>query len=241
VNYFPEFACIVSSAGKIHKNMRAILIGATGLIGGLLVDKLLKDPVFTHIKLISRRTAGIQSPRLEEVLVDFNDETQFKNAVTPADVLFCCIGTTQKKVKGNKNAYRKIDFDIPVKAAMFCAEQHTGKFILVSSAGADSASKNFYLQLKGQTETAVLEQPIAAVYIMRPSILLGQRNEFRLLEAAGKATMQFFAVLLVGSLSKYRAIQAKEVAAAMQAAAKKTITGTFICHYKEIKALINKS
>src|SRR5450432_1502896 len=102
--------------------MRAILIGATGLVGGLLLEKLLNDPLFTHIRLISRRTTGIKSPRLEETLIDFDDGTQFRQAVTAADVLFCCTGTTQKKVKGNQQAYRKIDFDIPVRAAGFCAE-----------------------------------------------------------------------------------------------------------------------
>lgn len=217
--------------------MKAILIGGTGLIGGLLLEKLLHDPVFTHIKLISRRTAGVQRARLEEELIDFDDDAQFKKAITPADVLFCCIGTTQKKVKGDKAAYRKIDFDIPVKAAMFCSALNTGKYVLVSSAGADAASKKFYLQLKGETETAVLQQEFGAVYIMRPSILLGKRNEFRLLEWAGKLAMQFISLLLVGNLSKYKAIQARDVATAMLAASKKTVTGKFICGYKQIKDL----
>ena len=217
--------------------MKAILIGATGLIGSLLLEKLLRDPVFTHIRLISRNPCGIKNEKLDEVLIDFEEETQFKEAVTAADVLFCCIGTTQKKVKGDKTAYRKIDFDIPVKAAIWCAEKNVGKYLLVSSVGADAAGKNFYLQLKGETETAVLQQPIGMVYIMRPSILLGKRNEFRVLESAGKGVMQFFSVLLVGSLSKYRAIQATDVAGAMLAASKKTNPGKFICHYKEIKSM----
>src|ERR1700712_2234235 len=131
--------------------MRAILIGATGLVGGLLLERLLNDPAFTQIKLISRSTAGLQHPRLEEVLVDFDDDTQFKNAFTPADVLFCCIGTTLQKVKGNKALYRKIDFDIPVKAATYGAGQHISTYVLISSVGANASSKNFYLRLKGET------------------------------------------------------------------------------------------
>jgi uncharacterized protein YbjT (DUF2867 family) len=217
--------------------MKAILIGATGLIGGLLLQKLLNDPEFTNIKLVSRRTAGLQAARLEEVLIDFENVDQFKKEMINTDVIFCCIGTTQKKVKGDKTAYRKIDFDIPVKAAMFCAEQKMGKYILVSSAGADAASKNFYLQLKGETESAVLQQAIGSIYIMRPSILLGKRNEFRLLESSGKAIMQLLSILLIGRLSKYKAILAKDVAAAMLDAAKKTGTGRFIYHYKEIMEL----
>ena len=122
--------------------MKAILIGATGLIGSLLLEKLLRDPVFTHIRLISRNPCGIKNEKLDEVLINFEEETQFKEAVTAADVLFCCIGTTQKKVKGDKTAYRKIDFDIPVKAAIWCAEKNVGKYLLVSSVGADAAGKN---------------------------------------------------------------------------------------------------
>ncbi|MEP6750929.1 MAG: NAD(P)H-binding protein [Bacteroidota bacterium] len=221
--------------------MRAILIGGTGLVGSLLLQKLLNDPVFTHIKLISRRTAGIQSPRLEEVLIDFENEVQFHNEVIPADVLFCCIGTTQKKVRGDKNAYRKIDYDIPVKAAMFAAEKNTGTYVLVSSAGASAASENFYLGLKAATEAAVLEQQIGAIYIMRPSILLGKRNQSRILESVGKAIMQLLSPLLMGNVSKYKAIHANDVAAAMLAASKKTVTGKFICHYKEIEALAGKA
>jgi len=220
--------------------MRAILIGATGLIGTALLDKLLQAPLFTHVKLISRRPTGIRHSKLEEVLVDFEDEASFRQAVTGAEVLFCCVGTTRKKVNGDTAAYRKVDFDIPVKAATYCAEQLVSKFILVSSVGAYAASNNFYLRLKGETETAVLGKSIPIVYIMRPSILLGKRNEPRPGEIFGKWVMQFASVFLAGSTSKYKAIYANEVAEAMLAAAAKTSTGKFICHYREMMDLIGK-
>jgi uncharacterized protein YbjT (DUF2867 family) len=240
VIYFAEFAWVIASTGKIHKIMRAILIGATGLVGGLLLEKLLKDPSFSRIKLISRTPVGIQHAKLGEAIINFDNEAMFKKEVTDADVLFCSVGTTQKKVKGDNELYRKIDFGIPVNAAKFCAEQRIGKYVLVSSVGANASSSNFYLQLKGETETAVLSQSISAVYIMRPSILLGNRNESRPGETIGKAVMQFFSVFLFGSIAKYKAIHAKDVAEAMLAASKKIAVGKFICEYHEMMALIHE-
>ena len=218
--------------------MRAILIGATGLIGGILLEKLLANPVFSHVKLISRRPGAIQHPKLEESIIDFDDERAFEKEVTDAEVLFCSVGTTQKKVKGDNALYRKIDFNIPVNAAKFCAAQRIGKYILVSSVGANAGSNNFYLRLKGETENAVLSQPIAAFYIMRPSMLLGDRQEARLGEIIGQPIMRFFSLFIFGDAAKYKAIHAADVAAAMESAATKTRGGKFICSYREMQLLI---
>lgn len=218
--------------------MRAILIGATGLVGGILLDELLANPVFTHVKLISRRTTGKQHARLEESIINFEDEMSFKKEVANAEVLFCCIGTTQKKVKGDKAAYRKIDFDIAVNAARFCAQQQIGKYLLVSAVGANASSRNFYLRLKGETEAAVLGQSIGMIYIMRPSMLIGYRKEPRPGEVIGGAIMQFLSLFLFGSAAKYKAIRASDTAKAMVAAATKTTAGQFICHYPEMMELI---
>ena len=220
--------------------MRAILIGATGLVGGLLLQELLDDAAFLQVKVIARRPVNRQHTKLETAIIDFNDEERFKKEVTDADVLFCCIGTTLKKVRGDKAAYRKIDFDIAVKAAVFCAANGIAKYILVSSVGADADSSNFYLQLKGETENAVMAASIPAIYILRPSILLGNRNEMRLGETMGKAVMRFLSFFLFGNAARYRAIYAGDVAAAMVAASKKTDPGRFICGYSEIMSLINK-
>ncbi len=221
--------------------MRAILIGASGLIGGLLLKKLLQDDSFSAVRVIVRTPLQQQHPKLETCLVDFNDEAAFRLAVTPADVLFCCVGTTQKKVKNDKAAYRKVDVDIPVRAAKFCAEQAIPQFLLVSSVGADARSRNFYLALKGETETAVLRQSISVVYIMRPSILLGNRKESRPGEIIGKTIMRFFSLFLFGSSKKYKAIQADDVATAMQRASLKKMPGKFILEYTAMKELVNQS
>ncbi|MEO6314010.1 MAG: NAD(P)H-binding protein [Chitinophagaceae bacterium] len=221
--------------------MRAILIGATGLTGGILLKQLLTDPVFSHVKIIGRRTTGVKHTKLEECIIDFNDAAAFEQATSGGDVLFCCIGTTQTKVKGDKTAYKKVDFDIAVNAARYGARNGLSKFLLISSVGANAASSNFYLRLKGETESAILSQPINTVYIMRPSLLLGNRKEPRIAERIAQPVMQFFSRFLIGDMARYKAIDASELASAMRAAAKETTTGKFICSYVAIKKLCRKN
>src|SRR6185436_7972134 len=125
--------------------MTATLVGATGLIGSYLLEALLDDPYFDTVRILIRRPTDITHPKLEKKIVDFNDSDSLLVALSNSAVVFCAIGTTQKKVKGDKEAYRKIDFDIPVKLARFCKMSGCEKFILVSSVGANSKSSNFYI------------------------------------------------------------------------------------------------
>lgn len=215
--------------------MTATLVGATGLIGSHLLQALLKDAYFDTVRILIRRPIDITHPKLEKKVVDFNDSDSLLVALSNSDALFCAIGTTQKKVKGDKDAYRKIDFDIPARLARFCQMTGCEKFILVSSIGANSKSSSFYLQLKGKVEHAVKEIGLKSVHIMRPSLLLGDRKEFRLGEDFSKVFMTTFSFLIP---SKYKAIQAKDVAKAMAVVAKKDLKGVFVYEYKEIRELI---
>ena len=216
--------------------MTATVVGATGLIGSHLLQALLKDAYFDTIRILIRRPIDVTHTRLEKKIVDFNDSDSLLIALSNSDMLFCAIGTTQKKVKGNKDAYRKIDFGIPVKLARFCKMTGCEKFILVSSAGANSRSNNFYQRLKGETDEAVKEGGPKAIHIMRPSLLLGDRKEFRLGENIGKVLMTTLSFLIP---EKYKAIQAKDVAEVMVALAKKNEEGYFIHENSEIRYLSN--
>jgi uncharacterized protein YbjT (DUF2867 family) len=210
----------------------AAIIGSTGLTGSYLLEMLLSDDYFDTVRVIVRKPAAKTNPKMEVKLVDFNDAESLKLALEETNAIFCCIGTTNKKVKGDKELYRKIDFDIPIKAARFGKEAGSEKFIVVSAVGADSKSSNFYLKLKGEVEDALKTIGIKSVHIMRPSMLLGARKEFRLGERIGKALIKGFSFLLP---SKYKPIHAKEVAKAMIAFAKEGKEGFFIHEYKEIK------
>jgi|SRR4030095_6761840 uncharacterized protein YbjT (DUF2867 family) len=215
--------------------MTATLVGATGLIGGYLLEELLNDPFFDTVRILIRRPFDIIDPKLEKKIIDFNDGDSLLVALSNSDVLFCAIGSTMKKVKGDKDAYRKIDFDIPVKLTRFCKMTGCEKFILVSSIGADNKSNRFYLQLKGEVEDAVKEIGLKSLHIMRPSLLLGDRKEFRLGEDFSKVFMTTLSFVVP---SKYKAIKAKDVAKAMAAIAKKDLEGVFVYEYKEIMELI---
>lgn len=192
--------------------MHATIIGATGLIGGHLLELLLDDPSFTTVRILIRRPLEINHPKLEKKLVDFSDLESLRLALEGTDVIFCTIGTTIKKMKGDKEAYRKIDYDIAVHAAQSGKANGCEKYVLVSAVGANSKSSNFYLKLKGEIEEAVQASGMNDVYILRPSLLLGNRKEFRLSEKLASWLMPLFAFILP---ARYRPVKASEVAKAM--------------------------
>lgn len=214
--------------------MTATIIGATGLIGGYLLEELLKDNYYDTVRILIRRPFELTHPKLEKKLVDFSDAESFRLALEGSDVVFCAIGTTQKKVKGDKEAYRKVDYDITVNAARFCKLNGCETFVFVSSVGANSKSNNFYLKLKGEIEEAVKAVGLKSVNIMRPSVLLGDRKEFRLGEKISKGLMSAFSFLIP---SKYKPVHGRDVAKAMVASAKKKDERVSVCEYNEIKQL----
>lgn len=216
----------------------AAIIGATGLTGQHLKQLLLEDKYFDIIRLIVRRPLPKTNPRIEVKLVDFNDSESVKLALEEVHTIFCCIGTTQKKVKGDKTLYRKIDFDIPVHAARLGKENGCEQFIHMSSVGANSSSGNFYLKLKGEVEEALKASGINSIHIMRPSILLGKRQEFRLGERIGQTVATILSFLIP---TKYKPIQSKTVAKAMLNAAKIDKPGFYIYEYKELMRLVYSS
>src|SRR5215469_9020937 len=204
----------------------ATLVGATGLIGGELLKLLLNDNYFDKVRILVRRPFTLEHPKLEKKLVDFNDADSLLVALDGSDAIFVAVGTTQKKVKGDKTAYRKVDYDIPVNIARYCKMVGCKIFVLVSSVGANSKSNNFYLKLKGEVEDEIGKIGIESVHIMRPSMLLGHREkESRPLEKLGQPMMKAFSFLIP---SKYKPIQASDVAKAMIDSSKENEEGFFI-------------
>ena len=215
----------------------ATIIGSTGMIGNYLLEVLLEDYYFDIVRVVVRRPYQKTNPKMELKLVDFHDAESFKLALEGSDTIFCCIGTTQKNVKGDNDLYRKIDFDIPLKAARFGKEIGCEKFIIITSVGANSHSNTFYLKLKGELENAIHAVGLHTVHIMQPSMLLGDRKEHRIGEGLLQGSMKLFSGLLFGSMRKYKAIHGKTVAAAMRNAAKKDAKGFFRYTYDDIKKL----
>ncbi|HOX78624.1 MAG TPA: NAD(P)H-binding protein [Bacteroidales bacterium] len=211
------------------------LIGATGLIGSHILDQLKNDTDIQSIRVLVRKPVEINHPKVEVIRLDFADPGAYRKAIAGCQAVFCAIGTTNAKVKGDKTAYRKVDYDIPVNAARFCAETGVQQFLLVSSVGANSQSNNFYLKLKGEVENEISRLSIPSIAIFRPSMLLGKRNESRPMESIAQAISKPLAFLFP---SRYKPIAAADVARAMVAAGKQNHTGIRVYHYNEMITMV---
>lgn len=213
----------------------ATIIGATGLIGNHLLKLLQKDDYFTTIRVLVRRPFSQTNFKTEVKLIDFNDPESLKLGIDGSHTVFCAIGTTQKKVAGDKEAYRKVDYDIAVNAARYCKETGCNQFLIVSSVGANAKSSNFYLKLKGEIEERLRTKKLNSVSIFRPSMLLGNRTEKRTGEKLVQGVMQTFSFLIP---DKYKPITALEVAESMLAASKKETAGVTVYEYKQMKEVL---
>lgn len=215
----------------------ASIIGATGMIGTYLQQVLTEDSSFDTIRILVRRPIPRPHPKIEVKLVDFSDLESVKLAIDGSDSLFCAIGTTQKKVKGDRQAYLKIDFDIPVKTARLCKELDIDRMAIVSAVGANSKSRSFYLKLKGHVEDAISLEPIASIHFFQPSVLLGNRQEKRMMEKFAQRLMRFAQPVMQGGWRKYRAIEGLEVAQAMVQSVKLGLPGIHRYTYSDIQQL----
>ena len=215
----------------------AVLLGATGLTGNYLLHLLLADDYFAQIRVLVRKPFAFIHPRLEVCVTDFDDHDNFHRALGKGDTIFCCIGTTMKKVNGDKALYRRIDFDIPVHAAQWGIDNGFSQYLVVSAIGANAKSSNFYLSLKGSMEEAIHALPYTSLHIFRPSILLGSREGKRKGEKLAQSIMPALSFMLAGSLKKYRAIEASDVAKAMLAAAKSGKWGINVYEHAQMKTL----
>ncbi len=214
--------------------LTAVIIGATGLTGSLVLEELLKDPDFNKVRVLTRRTVNTIHPKLQQEIVNFNNLDEYTKKFGEGDVIFCCIGTTQKKVKGDKELYKQIDYDIPVNAASIGIAKGFKKFLIISAIGANEVSSNFYHSLKGKTENALKQFHFDSLDIFQPSLLNGNRNETRVLEKIIQGVMDIVSFLFLGPLKKYHAIGADNVAKSMVYAATQNKNGVHYYTYQEM-------
>ena len=191
----------------------AILLGATGLTGSLLLKKLIDDERYATIKLFSRTKMDGQPSKVIQFIGDLLELEHFKKDFT-ADEVYCCIGTTTSKTP-DKTLYKKIDFGIPVTAAKLSKVNGIPSFLVVSALGANAKSPFFYNKTKGEMEAAVLSEKIDKTHILQPSIIEGDREEKRVGEKIALIAFRFFSPLLIGKLKKYRITDAENIAQAM--------------------------
>lgn len=211
----------------------AIILGATGLTGSILLEKLLADASFEKIKLFSRSSSENNSLKVEEHVIDMFQLEKHSEAFT-ADVVFCCIGTTKSKTP-DKDIYKKIDYGIPVAAAKLAKMNGIKTFIVISALGADENSSVFYNKMKGEMQRDVLSQIIENTYILQPSLIVGDRHENRFGEKVATFFMETFGFLIP---KKYKMIKAETIAEAMMILAKEGYSKKIITSEK-IKGIVN--
>ena len=188
----------------------AIILGATGLTGSLVLEQLLSDANYGTIKLFSRTPTDISHPKVKEYIGNLLVLEDFKEDLT-GDELYICIGTTKKKTP-NQEQYRKIDLGIPAQAVEICKNNGISKVAVVSAIGANAKSSITYNKIKGEMEHAVLTAKIEHTYILRPSFIAGNRQEHRAGEELGIAVFKCLKFFIP---KKYRAVEARAIALKM--------------------------
>ena len=208
----------------------AIVIGATGLVGSTLVKQICDNPNYSKVVLLLRKHLKISHSKLIQEVINFDKLDTLK---IEGDDLFCAMGTTLAKAGSKENQY-KIDCTYPYEIGKIAKANGVKQYILVSSVGADFESSNFYLRTKGDLEKKIQSLDFQNFVSIRPSMLLGDREESRLGEKIGKVLSNILSPLLFGSLRKYHGIEATDVAKAMQRFANQGLSGVKYVEYDEI-------
>lgn len=193
--------------------MKALIFGATGLVGNILVHLLIKDARYQKITLLNRKNLALQHEHLSQHEIDFSSLDLYKDEFD-VDHVFCCLGTTIKKAK-TQDAFRKVDHDLVVQLAKLSKENGAEHFLFVSAMGAHAHSNIFYNRVKGEVEQSVLSVGPRKITWVRPSLLLGERQVIRPGEKMGEFFMKPLSFLMRGPLKKYAPIQAERVAQKM--------------------------
>ena len=195
----------------------ALIFGSSGLVGGHLLNQLIKDTNYSKIKLFVRSDTKINDQKVEIIKTDFNNLQNHKEDIKGDDCFFC-IGTT-KQNSPDKNEYRRVELDVPKEIAQIAKSNSVNSFVFVSSGYADPKSSGDYLKFKGEVEEELKRLNFSKLGIMRPSFLLGDRKEKRIGEKIGIFVFKMLSPLFVGPIKKMKPIHSEVVAKAMIAIA----------------------
>ncbi|MBE1446594.1 NAD(P)H-binding protein [Paenibacillus sp. OAS669] len=197
---------------------KAIVAGATGMVGKALVDRLLSDSGCQEVYTIVRRTTGLRHEKLTELVVDY-DRLDIASSLWEGADVFCTLGTTIKKA-GSQEQFRKVDCEYPVKLGELAAANRARHFLIVTAMGSDPSSLFFYSRVKGDAEARLRQLPLPGLSVFRPSLLTGEREEVRRVERMGEAAASLLPFLFKGPMRKYKPIAGSIVAEAMLRAAR---------------------
>jgi uncharacterized protein YbjT (DUF2867 family) len=187
-----------------------IVAGSSGLVGSEAVKLLLDDSSYEEVILLVRKKSEINHPKVKEILFNFNS-SEYHIENIQADSMFICIGTTMKKAQ-TKEAFKEVDLNIPVKLAKLAKKLSVRKVSVISAMGAELHSSFFYNRVKGELETQIISLNLPSVILIRPSLLIGHREEIRFGERVAE---KVYKVLPFIYPKKYQPIEASRVALAM--------------------------
>ncbi|WP_438464176.1 NAD(P)H-binding protein [Marinomonas sp. PE14-40] len=189
----------------------ALVIGSTGLVGKSLVDQLVAANHIEQVITLTRRPVEHVSAKVVNHVVDF-DQLEQHASLFQVNLMFSCLGTTLKQA-GSIDAQRKVDFEYQLKAAELAAEKGVSHYLLVSSSGANDQSPSAYFKMKGELEKRIKLLNFERISIFQPSLLMGERKEFRLAEKLGSWLLP--SLCLIPGLRRYRPITGMQVATKM--------------------------
>lgn len=196
------------------KEMRsALVVGATGLVGSSLVKLLCESEEYAAVNVIARRPLDFKHPKLVVKLREFDQVAE--SDIEFAHEVFCCLGTTMKKA-GTREQFEKVDFEYPLTIAALAKNRGIGHFLVISAMGASEKALAYYSRVKGKLEAALINMDFPQLSIVRPSLITGERPEFRLGEKVGENLLKVLNPLFVGPMKKLRSIRAEQIAFAMK-------------------------
>ena len=214
---------------------KAILFGASGYIGSYLLQDLLNNPDYDQVTAVVRKDIKIKHPKFKMLIGDYHSLSKMKEELV-ADDVFITLGTTKKNTP-NLAEYYQVDHDYPVLAAKLAKENGAKAVFMVTAIGANPKSKIFYSRTKGDAERDVIALNFESTHIFQPSMILGNRTEKRPSEKIFQKITKAINPLLGGKMSKYKGIEGKDVAKAMNKAAENAAAKVKIYQWKEMNAL----
>ncbi|RJX36840.1 NAD-dependent epimerase/dehydratase family protein [Paenibacillus pinisoli] len=193
---------------------RAVIAGATGLVGGELVKLLLSRGDYSRIIVLVRRKLETVHERLEQLVVDYDALEELPGQLFENSDVYCTLGTTRKKA-GSKEQFERVDYSYPMALGRLAKRHEAARLLIVTAMGSDESSLFFYSQVKGRVEKELQQLQLRRLHIFRPSLILGDRQEHRWGESAAAKLYARIPFVFGGPKSKYRPITAKEIAEGM--------------------------
>lgn len=211
--------------------MKAIIIGATGLVGNLILEEVLEDNEFSEVRIFVRRSTGITDPKLKEIINPMNDIVSLSSEIQ-GEVLFNALGTTIKQA-GSQKEQQRVDRDLPIAFARIASGNGVNTMLNVSSVGAN-LNGGFYLKTKAEMENGTAKFFPGRIFHFRPSFLVGKRKEFRFAEKIAWGAMKVIDPVLTGSYKKFRSMPVDKLVKAMVQLSKNPLGKPSVLLFTEI-------